>query len=84
MHSLTHHSSNPSDTEPESFSAKRTERLLEGTISLNHANTEWGSPAHLGGLLSSVCVFVDTLTHSAAKTITQYGMMGVAYSLVYC
>ena len=67
------------DGEPESFSVKPGERLHEGTVLFSHADAEWGAPAHLGGLLSSVCVFVDTLSAPAAKTIAQYGMRGVAY-----
>ena len=43
---------------------------------VSHADSDWssGTPTHLGGLLSSVCVFVDTLPPTAAKTIAQYGM----------
>ena len=56
------------------YSVRPGEQLNEATVSLTHADTDWGTPTHLGGLLSSVCVFVDTLPPTAAKTIAQYGM----------
>ena len=56
------------------YSVRPGEQLNEATVSLTHADSDWGTPTHLGGLLSSVCVFVDTLPPTAAKTIAQYGM----------
>ena len=48
-------------------------RLQEGTIPCRHADQVWGVSTHLGGLLSSVCVFMDVLTPASAKIIAQYG-----------
>lgn len=54
-------------------SLQSAQRLQERTISCSAVDQIWGAPVHLGGLLSSVCVFTDVLSLNSVKTISQFG-----------
>lgn len=65
---------NDSDLEGDSGSLRGSfSQSVVSSIPISDIDQEWGMSFHLSGLLSSVCVFSDTLTQSTVQILNSYG-----------
>ena len=69
-----------SDLEGDSGSLQgSSSQSVVSSIPISDIDQAWGMSFHLSGLLSSVCVFSDTLTQSTVQILNSYGKI-IIYS----
>ena len=62
------------DTEPEaSLNAGIMSLNGVSTIPANELEEKWGQATHLGGLLSSICIFSEPISSTNVNTLFHYG-----------